>query len=64
MGFIDAEGLRLCPGRLNFLALTNIGRKGDDLALIGFLQPSHNDGGIQSAGICQYDFVYRCHNFA
>ncbi len=47
---------------LQFLALTDIGRKRDDFAIVLLLQPLDDDGRVQSAGIGQYNlFQFRIH---
>ena len=39
------------------VALTDIAGDGDDLAVVVvFFQPGNDDGGIQTAGVCQNDF--------
>ena len=55
--FLDAELLGLGPDMIKFLALTDIGRKGHDLAVVGVLQPFEDDGGIQATGISEDDFA-------
>ncbi len=55
---LDAEHQRLLPRRLEFLALPEIGGKGDDLAAIGGLQPFQDDRGVETAGISQHDFFH------
>ena len=56
--FLDAEHLGFGAGRLQFLALAQIGGEGDHLAVIGLLQPFQNDRGVQAAGIGEDDFVH------
>ena len=55
---LDTEHQRLLPRRLEFLALPEIGGKGDDLAAIGGLQPFQDDRGVEAAGIGQHDFFH------
>ncbi len=52
---LDAEQFRLLAGRLQLLALAEIGGEGDDFAAIGRLQPFEDDGGIEAAGIGEHD---------
>ena len=49
--------LRFRAGRLQFFALSDICGKGDDFAIVFFLQPLQDDGGIEPAGISEYDFL-------
>jgi len=48
---LDPGLLRLAPRRFQFLALPEIGGEGDDLALIGLLQPLEDDAGVEAARI-------------
>ena len=48
---LDAEHLGLLAGRLELLALAEVGREGDDLALVVLLQPFEHDGGVETAGV-------------
>ena len=52
-----AHGLGLCTRRRDFLALSDIRGEGDDLALIGILEPFQNDRSIQSARVGEDDLV-------
>ena len=42
-------------GGFNFLALTDVGREGHHLAVIGVLQPLQNNGGVESTRVGQHD---------
>ena len=53
---LDAEQLRLGAGRLQLLALAEVGGEGHHLAMVGVLQPAQNDRGIQPAGVGEDDF--------
>ena len=48
---LDAHQLRLGARRLEFLALAEIGGEGDDLAIVGLLQPFEDDAGVEAARI-------------
>ena len=50
----DLGGLVLNRGE--FLALTQVGTKGDDLAPIGLNQPAQDDRGVQTAAVRQNHF--------
>ena len=52
-----AHHLGLLAGGFQFLALTKIGGKGDDLAAIFGLQPFQDDGCVQTARIGEDDFL-------
>ena len=54
-----AKQLGLPPCRLQFLALTEIGGEGDDLAAVGFLQPTQDDRGVEPARIGKHHFFHR-----
>ena len=41
---------------LQLLALAEIGGEGDDLALVGLLQPFEDDAGVEAARIGEDDF--------
>ena len=43
--------------RCEFLALADVGGEGHDLAVVSLLQPREDDGGVETAGICQNDFL-------
>jgi hypothetical protein len=55
--FPDAQHLGLLAGRLQLLALAQIGGEGHHLAAVGILQPAQDNGGIQPARIGQHDFL-------
>jgi hypothetical protein len=55
--FLNAEGLGLFPRGFDFLTLANIGRKGDDLTVVGFLKPFDDYRGVESALVGQDDLV-------
>ncbi len=59
--FLDAQGLGLGTGRLDFLALTDVSGEGHHLAVVRFLQPLDDDGCVQSAGIGEHDLLYIGH---
>src|SRR3990167_1967769 len=59
--FLDAHGLGLGAGRLDFLTLTEIRGKGHHFAVIGVLQPLEDHGSVQATGICQDYLVYVGH---
>lgn len=46
-------GLGLDASILNLFTLTDIGGKGDHLAVVGFLKPLQDDGGVEATGIGQ-----------
>ena len=52
---------RLLARRFQFLALTQIGGKGNDLAAIFGLQPFQDDRGVQTARIGENDFLRLLH---
>ena len=53
----------LVVNSLHIIALANISTASNNLtATIIFLQPRDNNGGIQTTGISQYDFIKLCHN--
>jgi hypothetical protein len=54
---LHAHCLRLGAGRLDFLALADVGGEGDDFALVVVLQPFDDDRGIEAAGIGKHDFL-------
>ena len=49
---------------IELIALSDIGTDGDDLAaVVVFLEPGDDDGGIETAGICEYYFFdFVCHS--
>ena len=47
----DAEHPGLGAGRLQLLALADVGREGHDLAVVGLGEPFQDHRGIQAAGI-------------
>ena len=53
--FPDAQHFGLLAGRLQFLALAEIGGEGHHLRLIGRLQPLQDDRGVEAAGIGEHD---------
>ena len=55
--FLHAHRLGLGAGRFHFLALTDISGEGDHFAVVGFLQPLDDHGGIQATGIGQHHLV-------
>ena len=57
INLFNTSGFSLGPRRLNLFPLTEISGKGNDLAVIFFLQPAQNDGRIQPARIGQYHLV-------
>ncbi len=57
--FLDAHLLGLGAGRLQLLALTDVGGEGHHLAVIVFLQPLQDHRGIQATGIGQHHFFNR-----
>jgi hypothetical protein len=54
---LDAEHLRLAPGRLEFVALAEVGGEGHDLAVVGLLQPLEDDRGVEPARIGEHHLV-------
>ena len=48
---------RLLHHLINVIALANVGDHGDDFTIVVFFQPGNNDGGVQSSGICQDNFL-------
>jgi hypothetical protein len=55
---LDAEEFGLAAGRLQLLALAEIGREGHDLAAVGGLQPLQDDRCVEAAGIGQHDLLH------
>ncbi len=55
--FGGAHGLGFAPGRLELLALADVGGECDDLAAVLVLQPLQNDGCVQATGVGQDDFA-------
>ena len=53
---LDAEHLGLAPGRLDLLALAEIGGEGHHLGVIFGLQPLEDDRGVEPARISEHDF--------
>ncbi len=60
--FFDTIGFGLRPRRLQFFALTQIGREGDNFTSLFFLKPFQDDGCVQSAGIGEDDFLGCAHD--
>jgi hypothetical protein len=56
-GRADFKRFGFGSGEVFFLA--DIGDVGDDFLAL-FDEPFQDDGGVQSAGICQYDFAFWC----
>ena len=54
---LHAELACLGARRCEFLALADVGGEGHDLAVVSLLQPREDDGGVETAGICQNDFL-------
>ena len=54
---LDSEQQRLVARGRQLLALAEIGREGDDLAAIGYLQPLENDGRIEAARIGEHHLL-------
>ena len=48
---LDAELFGLAPRRFQFLALAEVGREGDDVAVVGGLQPFEDDRRVEAARI-------------
>ena len=46
INLVDTQGLCLRASWLDLLRLPNVSREGHDFTLIGFLEPSHDDGGV------------------
>ncbi len=59
--FLDAHGLGLGAGGFEFLTLADIGGERHHLTAVVILQPAHDDRGVQTTGIGQYNFVYIRH---
>ena len=57
----SSEHLGLAPGRLELLALPEIGGECDDLASVALLKPLQDDRGIQPAGVGEHHFPYVGH---
>ena len=55
---LDAQQLGLAPGGFQFLALTEIGSEGHDLAAVGLLQPFQDDRRVQSARVGEDGFFH------
>ncbi|MNL16185.1 hypothetical protein D3C87_1372140 [compost metagenome] len=54
---LDAEHLGLLARRLELFALAKVGGEGHHFAIIGFLQPFQDDGGVEPARIGQHDLL-------
>ena len=54
---LDPGGQGLGPGRLDLLALAEVGGEGDDLRPVLGLQPLQDDRGVEAAGIGEDDFL-------
>ena len=62
---LDAEQLGLAPGRLQLLALAEVGGEGHHLAAVGLLQPLQDDRRVQAAGVGEHDaFTLSSHPLA
>jgi len=59
--FLDAHGLGLGAGRLDLLALAEVGGEGHHFAVIGVLQPLEDHRGVQATGIGQNYLLYVRH---
>ena len=55
---LDAEHLGLRARRLQLLALAEVGGEGDDLGLVGLLQPLQDDRGVEAARIGEHDLLH------
>ena len=62
VNLFDAQHFGLAARRFQLVALTEIGGKGDDLAIVSHLKPLQNDGGIEAAGIGENDLLYVGHD--
>ena len=54
-----AQLLGLGAGRLDLLALADVGGEGDDGAAVGLGEPRQDDRGIEAARVGEHDFVHR-----
>ena len=61
---LDAQKLCFFARRLQFLALAEIGGKGDNLAAVFGLQPFQDDRSIKATGVGQHNFLGRGHGFS
>jgi hypothetical protein len=61
---LDAEHLGLAPGRLEFVALAEVGGEGHDLAGVGLLQPFEDDRGVEPARIGEHHLLDTGHGNA
>ncbi len=52
-----AGRVRFLDHRIQIIALSYVGNVSDHVAIVVFFQPRNNDGGIETSGICQYDFL-------
>ena len=59
--FLHAGVSRLFAGRAEFLALAEIGGKGDDLAAIRHLEPAQDHAGVEAAGVGEHDLLHILH---
>ncbi|MNQ88364.1 hypothetical protein D3C85_1036220 [compost metagenome] len=59
--FLDAHGLGLGAGRLDLLALAEVGGEGHHFAVIGILQPLEDHRGVQATGISQDNLLHVRH---
>ena len=62
--FFDTQRFSFGTRWFNFLTLTQVSSKRHHFALIGFLQPAHDHGGIETPRVRQHNLFCRCHNHA
>ena len=53
-----AGGLRFFLEAVEFLLLSDIRRKGNDLSGVMLLEPTDEDGGVEPSRVCEYDFHF------
>ena len=58
VALLDAQHLRLAPGRLQLLALAEVGGERHHLGLIGLLQPLQDDRRVEPSRIGEHDLLH------
>ena len=62
VGFLGAGLVSFLFNAGEILGLTEVGRHGDDVAVVGVDEPFENDGSVEAAGIGEDDFAGITHN--
>ncbi len=58
VALLDTQHQRLAAGRLQLLALAEVGREGDHLRLVGLLQPLQDDRGVEAARVGEHHLFH------